>query len=253
MLTHEIIFFHLPYLFLLKYLHLRKENINKFNFKNYYLEILILLSSTLLIFLILKFSNSHDNFLLCSSLAEVGFNNNICYGTINEIKEPSFFVPLWGYFFERNYLFNYSLYILLTLFPFFFTYLNLSHKKFSKQIFLLSVFCFLFSLVFILRVNDWGRYLNITFLMQLLVFLKFLDLNLYHEKIKINLNKYLLTFILFIYLLTWHMPHCCNPNFGNGYYDIYNRIKSRIYDNSNNSTKYNDLPREYLRKLFKID
>ena len=253
LLTHEIIFFCLPYLFLLKYLHLKKENKNQFNYNNYYLEIFILLSGILLLFVILKFSNSHNNILLCSSLAEVNIGKNVCYGTINDLKETSFFVTLWDYFLDRNYLFNYTLYILLTLFPLFYIYLNLNDKKFSKQIILLSLFCFLFSLIFIFRVNDWGRYLNITFLMQFLVFLKFLDLGLIQKKASININKYFLTFLLFFYITSWHMPHCCNPNLGSGYYDFYNRIKSRIYDNSNNSTKYKDLPREYLRKLFKID
>ncbi len=49
------------------------------------------------------------------------------------------------------------------------------------------------------------------------------------------------------------MPHCCNPSIGKGYSDIYVRIKKRILDNSNESTKYKDLPREYLRKFFNID
>ena len=155
-------------------MHLKKENKNQFNYNNYYLEIFILLSGILLIFVILKFSNSHNNILLCSSLAEVSIGKNVCYGTINDLKEPSFFVPLWDYFLDRNYLFNYTLYISLTLFPLFYIYLNLNNKKFSKQIILSSLLCFLFSLMFILRVNDWGRYLNITFLMQFLVLLKLL-------------------------------------------------------------------------------
>jgi len=49
------------------------------------------------------------------------------------------------------------------------------------------------------------------------------------------------------------MPHCCNPEVGQGYYDVFKRIKSRIYDNSYESTKYKDLPRFYLRKILKID
>ena len=49
------------------------------------------------------------------------------------------------------------------------------------------------------------------------------------------------------------MPHCCNPNIGNGYSDIAFRIEKRLLDNSHESTKYKDLPREFLRKLFKID
>ena len=49
------------------------------------------------------------------------------------------------------------------------------------------------------------------------------------------------------------MPHCCNPKLGKGYISIYDRILMRIKDNSIESTKYRDLPRMYLRKLFKID
>lgn len=89
--------------------------------------------------------------------------------------------------------------------------------------------------------------------MQFLIYLKVLGLNLKKKEISINLNKYLKIVIIFFYLSSWHMPHCCNPNLGNGYYDIYSRIKSRIYDETTESTKYNDLPREYLRKLFNID
>ena len=49
------------------------------------------------------------------------------------------------------------------------------------------------------------------------------------------------------------MPHCCNPKLGKGYKSIYDRISWRLLDNSNESTKYKDLPRVYLRKLLKID
>ena len=253
LLTHEIIFFHLPYIFLLKYLHLKKGNIDKIKFKDYSLEILIISSSALIFIIIFQLSNSYDNILLCSSLSEVGLSTNVCYGTINDLKDVPVFTALWGYFFERNYFLHYFLYTLLTLSPFVIYYLTLENKKFSNQILLLSFLCFLFSLIFILRVNDWGRYLNITFMIQFLIFLKVLALKLNQKKIKINLNKYLKIILIFVYLSSWHMPHCCNPNLGNGYYDIYSRIQSRIYDESTESTKYKDLPREYLRKLFNID
>ena len=90
-------------------------------------------------------------------------------------------------------------------------------------------------------------------MIQFLIFLKVLGLKLNQKQIKINLNKYLKIILIFLYLFNWHMPHCCNPNLGDGYYDIYNRIQSRIYDESTESTKYKDLPRQYLRKLFNID
>ena len=253
LLTHEIIFFHLPYIFLLKYLHLKKGNIDKLKFKDYSLEILIISSSALIIIIIFQLSNSYDNILLCSSLSEVGLSTNVCYGTINDLKDVPVFTAIWGYFFERNYFLHYFLYTLLTLSPFVIYYLNLENKKFSNQILLLTSFCFLFSLIFILRVNDWGRYLNITFMLQFLIFLKVLELKLNQKEIKINLNRYLKIILILLYLSSWHMPHCCNPNLGDGYYDIYSRIQSRIYDESTESTKYKDLPREYLRKLFNID
>ena len=49
LLTHEIIFFHLPYFFLLRYLYLIKKNKDELNYKNYYIEILILISGIILI------------------------------------------------------------------------------------------------------------------------------------------------------------------------------------------------------------
>jgi len=48
------------------------------------------------------------------------------------------------------------------------------------------------------------------------------------------------------------MHHCYNPNIGDGYNDLVYRAKSRILDNTSNSTKFNDKPRLILRKLFNI-
>ena len=73
------------------------------------------------------------------------------------------------------------------------------------------------------------------------------------EKTKFNKKKFISLTLIFFYLTTWHMPHCCNPELGKGYSDIGFRIKKRIIDNSEESTKYKDLPREYLRRFFKID
>ena len=89
---------------MLRYLHLKKENKNIIKIKNFILEIIIAISFILIIAIILKFSNSYDNILLCSSLSEVGLSSNVCYGTINELRSSAF-SPLWGYFLERNYFF----------------------------------------------------------------------------------------------------------------------------------------------------
>lgn len=254
LLSHEILFFQLPYLFLLRYLHLKKNDKHTFDLKDYNLEILIFLSCFILILLIFKFSIYHDNNLLCKSLTEVGLTTDVCYGAINDQKELNKIVfVLWSYFIERNYLFNYSIYTVLTMTPLVYVYYKSENFLFKNKLVILLLFCFVFSLLFFPRVNDWGRYLNLTFLLQFLIFLKFIEIGLIKEDLILNFKKYLNIFLILILLTSWHMPHCCNPKLGDGYYDIYSRVKSRIYDESENSTKFKDLPREKLRKLFKID
>ena len=257
-LTHEIIFFFLPYMFVIKYLHeINKDK--KFNIKDYYLEILISVSSLILMFAIFTLSNSDDNNILFNSVTDVGLSTNICYGTIREfgaLKDSTHtftFSNLTPYFIQRNYLINYSLYFLLSTFPIILITIqstNIAHK--NKFIFL-SIFCILFSMIFYGQVNDWGRYLNVTFLLQFLIVLKFIEINPKEEKKETKIKKFILLILTFFYLTSWHMPHCCNPNIGNGYSDIVFRIEKRLLDNSHESTKYKDLPREFLRKLFKID
>ena len=253
LLSHEILFFELPYLFLLRYLHLKKDNKNILDFKDYNLEILIFSTSLILIFLIFLFTKYHNNDLLCKSLTEVGLNTNVCYGAINDLKINEVISILHPYFILKNYYLNYSLYTFLTLSPLAYVYLKSENCLFKNKLILLLVICFAFSLMFAPRVNDWGRYLNLSFLLQFLIFLKFTEISLVKKNLTFFANKYLNIFIILALLTSWHMPHCCNPRLGDGYYDIYSRIKSRIYDQSENSTKFNDLPREYLRKLFKID
>ena len=253
MLTHEILFFQLPYLFVLRYLYIKKINNDPTKLKNYSLEILIFTTGLILFFLIFKFSNLHNNDALCNSLTEIGLSTNVCYGTINDFgRNSKMFYALWSYFFDRNYFINYSIYTLLTLLPLTYIYLNSKNKPFGKKIFGIAFFCFLFSILFIVRVNDWGRYLNLSFLLQFLICLSFVELGNDNKKINFKLNKYVKVLALIAYLTSWHMPHCCNPNIGNGYYDLYSRVKSRIYDESVNSTKYKDLPREFIRKLLNI-
>ena len=137
--------------------------------------------------------------------------------------------------------------------PLVYVYYKSENFLFKNKLVILLLFCFVFSLLFFPRVNDWGRYLNLTFLLQFLIFLKFIEIDLIKKNLILNSKKYLNIFLILILLTSWHMPHCCNPKLGDGYYDIYSRVKSRIYDESENSTKFKDLPRETLRKLFKID
>jgi hypothetical protein len=257
-LTHEIMFFSIPYIFAIKYLHIIKK-IKKFDIKDYYLEILIFICSLILMVAMVVFSNNHDNDILCNSVTDVGLSTDVCYGTIREFgalknSTHSFsFSNLTSYFIQKNYFINYSLYFLLSIFPLILIIFKSNNIIYKKKFVFLSIFCILFSMLFYGQVNDWGRYLNVTFLLQFLIVLKYIEMDPGIEKTKFNKKKFISLILVFFYLTTWHMPHCCNPELGKGYSDIGFRIKKRIIDNSEESTKYKDLPREYLRRFFKID
>lgn len=249
-LTHELIFFFIPYLFLLKFLDTNQEY-SKINYKNYHLETAIFILGIFIMILFWKFSHLHNNKILCNSLLDVNLTTNTCWA-INDFKDK-FHSNIIPYLKSKNYFINYSIYFFLSVLPL--TLLVLQSKNRAKKIKFLfySCLCLFFSFLFYLHVNDWGRYLNVTFLIQFLVTLKFIENDFVIDNIKINLSKIINLIFIFFYLTTWHMPHCCNPNLGLGYKDIYYRIKFRLYDTSTETTKYQDLPRKFLRKLLRIN
>jgi len=250
LLTHELIFFFIPYLFVLKYFN-NNTNIKKINPRDYYLEILIFLLGSILMLVIFKISHLHNNKVLCNSLLDVNLSTSACWA-INDFKNEILINSLFSYFIERKYFINYSLYFLFSIFPIVLLIFHSSNKIQKKKFLFLSFFCLIFSTTFYMNVNDWGRYLNVTFLVHFLIVLKFIEKDIEREEIKNKLIKPITFIFIFIYLTSWHMPHCCNPNLGSGYKDIYYRIKFRLNDNSIETTKYNDGPRLFLRKLFNI-
>ena len=199
----------------------------------------------------IKINHLHDNEVLCNSLLNINLTKNSCWA-INAFPGHINFNFKYLYFLEKNYFKNYFLYFILTTAPLILLIIQ-SQSKYKKKFVLLSILSLIFSLTFFAQVNDWGRYLNIIFLIQFLTIVLFTK----NDEI-LNINKYnmfylIKLFIIFFYLVSWHMPHCCNPKIGKGYISIYDRVLMRIKDNSIESTKYRDLPRMYLRKLFKID
>jgi hypothetical protein len=251
LLTHELIFFFIPYLFVLKYFHIN-SSIKKINPRNYYLEILIFLVGSILMLVIFKVSHLHNNKVLCNSLLEVNLTTNTCWA-INDFKNEIIInSSLFSYFIEKKYFINYFLYFLLSVFPLFLLVSQSSNQILKKRFIFISIFCLFFSMAFYMQVNDWGRYLNVTFLIHFLIVLKFIKKDIDRVKIKNKLIKSFSLIFIFIYLTSWHMPHCCNPNLGSGYKDIYYRITFRLNDNSIETTKYDDGPRKFLRRIFNI-
>ena len=249
-LTHEIIFFLIPYLFVLKYL--QNTSNKKFHVKDYLLEILILIIGIIIFYIILKTSHLHDNEALCNSLLDVNLTKNSCWA-INDFKNEIVFTSLFPYFLEKNYFINYLIYFFLTSLPLIILIIKSENKQIKNNFIILSLLSLTFSMSFFIQVNDWGRYLNVIFLLQFLLVLSFTKQDKNQSVNKNNIFYLIKLFLIFIYLTTWHMPHCCNPQLGKGYKSVYDRISFRLLDNSNESTKYKDLPRIYLRKIFKID
>ena len=205
----------------------------------------------MIFFTIIKINHLHDNEVLCNSLQNIYLTKNTCWA-INDFKSQITINFLYSYFLEKNYYKNYLLYFILTTIPLILLIFYSKNKK-KKKFILLSLLSLIISISFFGQVNDWGRYLNVIFLIQFLGILFFTKNDQTLNIFKYNNLNFIKLFIIFLYLTTWHMPHCCNPKMGKGYISIYERISTRIKDNSIDSTKYNDLPRMYLRKLFKID
>ncbi len=247
-LTHEIIFFFIPYLFILKFLYIKSD---KLKFGDYLFEFLILFFGILIFFIIVKINHLHNNEVLCNSLLNIDLTKNSCWA-INDFKSKISITFLYSYFIEKNYFRNYLIYYILTSIPLILLIVQSENNK--KKIFiLLYILALIFSLSFFGQVNDWGRYLNVIFLIQFLCILFLtksdVSLNIY----KYDMFYFIKLFTIILYLVSWHMPHCCNDKLGKGYISVYERILMRVKDNSIESTKYQDLPRMYLRKLFKID
>ena len=98
-------------------------------------------------------------------------------------------------------------------------------------------------------VNDWGRYLNIFFIFVLIFISSFFLKEKTKVIKKLNFKNFIFFIILILYATTWHMPHCCQKNLGNG----LDSFKDRIFFRINNPTKYNDLSREMILKLLRFN
>ena len=261
-LSHEIMFFYLPYIFAIKLMYQNTIRINFSFFKNLYFEFILFFISLICIILILLFSHLHDNNLLCESLLNLNLNKSICGAVITEYKGKQTYFLILEYILEKNYLSTYGLIIFLNFFPIIFYFFlqkeNEDNNSLRLLYLILSLFCFLFTLPIFLIVNDWGRYLNIHFINHALLFMFILkknpnyhELNLKNEPI---IKKLSITIIICFYLGSWFMPHCCRTEIGDGYKSIYNRIYFRLNDESNETNKYGtDYPRLLLKKVLNLN
>jgi len=262
-LTHEIMFFFVPYLFAIKFIFLNNKKFNLTILKIFHFEFILFSISFICIFFIFLFGHLHDNDLLCKSLLNLNLNEGICGAVIAEFKgfrfHSSFIFP---YFFEKNYFKTYSIITILNFLPiltYFFLQKQTTQIQSTKFYYIIfSLICFFFTLPIFFVVNDWGRYLNIHFISHGLLFAFILKNHSDNFRLRFNklfiFKRLSIIIVIFIYLTSWFMPHCCRTEIGDGYKSIYNRISFRLFDESNETHKYGiDYPRLILRKILNLN
>lgn len=250
-LIHEIFIFFTTFFLFSKYFYAKISNI-KLNL-NLFSNELILIAGSLMSVLALIFFSSHNpelKNLVCSRLIENGLNQEICTGALSEIVFSKYLnsyksFGLIDYIIDNNYIFVYLLSTLLFFIPLFFFLSSIIYTSKEIKLFLYFIIfqLILISSIFVV-VNDWGRYLN-TYFIYILIFISYFFL----EKIKLQKAKYnkLIIIILILYFSTWHMPHCCQTNIGNGFFNFKHRIIYRI----NNPSNYEDKTRDLINKLIR--
>jgi hypothetical protein len=248
-LTHELVIFFIPYLFFIKIL----VNSNSLlSIKNFKFEIAYLLLCFLVLIAIYAFSNPFNS-QICDSLLSLGLSKEICQGVIRDFGTETYglmpFQYMISYFNQFKYH-NYLFYFILNFFPILFILYKNKKKPECKTYLIFTFVIFIISTPIFINGTDWGRYLNIHFILHSICF-HFLIQKLNNNENNINnLKKIIFIPIILIYLSSWHMPHCCQKKIGNGYYYIFERITYRINDESNETHKYGeDLPRIILKKI----
>ena len=267
-LSHELIFFFTPYIFFLKLLSNHQFRINFSILKNLYFELLLFFTSLFCIILLI-FLSTPDGTSVCNSLLKLNLSQSICGGVIKDINlggeisviKNIFNHSLLPYLFEKNYFRTYGIIILLNFLPIIFFLFRKKESEFLSS----TLFYILFSFIsfgstmpVLLIVNDWCRYLNIHFINHALLFIFLLknysDTNVINFKTLTLIKKLSIIIIIFLYLTTWFMPHCCRPEIGGGYKSLYDRIYFRLTDESFDTHKFGkDYPRLFIRKILNLN
>ena len=162
-LFHELVFFYTPYFFLAAWLQAQTDH-TPFNVSK---SILAVAGSWLIILPIYFFGRNIDGYAICEGLKAQGLPDSICLGILSwpadyGVKNVIQFAG------ESHYLFVYGTTFLLSLIPFLLLVRSLNVpgitlKRFTVVLFFLLVFS---SPLFFLAV-DWGRWLNIHFMLLL--------------------------------------------------------------------------------------
>tara|TARA_B100000900_G_C20569078_1_gene712397 strand:+ start:764 stop:1909 length:1146 start_codon:yes stop_codon:yes gene_type:complete len=222
-LIHELFAFMMPFFFIARYL-----NIKNFYYKNYYDELFISFASVITLSFVFYFSNA-DTEIICNTIRELSFSSKICL-SINDlnlhINNDGIF-DTRRYVLDKYYLFYYGLFLLLIIFPIFLCLKN-NFKIDLKLIFFFLIFSIFPILILFIIVNDWGRYLHIFSMFWILLLLK------NNLKITRPEKKIFKILIIFLFAISWYMPHCCPEihfskiKYKPGLYYFFERVNIRF-------------------------
>ncbi len=171
---HELFFFFMPYFIAASYLKSKIDN-EPFHFRK---MLLVISGSFLMIILFCLFGKNINGSVICSSLMARGLPDNICHGILSWPENYSFKDAL-KYAMEGHYISVYGTELFLGLVPFvlFIKYLKDPVLR-LKQFFIAFLFLFLFSSPMFLLAIDWGRWINIHFVLLLFTSTLLLEDNL---------------------------------------------------------------------------
>ena len=177
LLIHEGIFFFISIFVILYLFEINTEN-KKFIL--FYSLLFILIALITFILIIFFKGNSIQVNQICSSLSAYPIKNCTGLSAIGMLSDShtikNEFNGLWTRAFKDKYLFYYPLFGLIGFFPFikcsnnYCFNLSISNKVYNLNFFIISVILFINTLPLYLFTHDWGRWLNITYILLMITF-----------------------------------------------------------------------------------
>lgn len=206
------IIYYVYFLVLLLIYQLSQKKIN-------FLEIIVNFTPTLIIFFLISNQRLTENeiTIMCKSINEcygaINYLNNSLASNIHEVTSK----------FKLEFLFRYFVAFVLGYFPFILLILSSYFKENIYWISLKKLFLILFltNFIFYFIAIDWGRWLNISYIMNFLLYVYLLRANIvvidFKSKIFLNLkyisSKYK-TLIFIIFSFSWNIKTTISESIG---------------------------------------
>jgi hypothetical protein len=221
-LFHELLFFYTPYFVFALWIRSKADK-ETFPLSN---AILVMLGPFLAMIPLYLFGQNIDGPAICRGLTEMGLTGNICNGILSDANKLGA-GDVFRIATSNHYFSNYSAALLLGLIPFVLFIKHAANQTIGVKIFLIAfLFLLLFSSPLFVLAIDWGRWLNIHFVLLLCLSTLFLkkqpwsaEKRSFSQTLELpslwkaktlfskHLNNLLFLTGSFVYLTFWSMLH----------------------------------------------